>query len=276
MTESIDEQLVLDQLRQWLRDAHAEPLTPSASSNGIHEEVGLYRLVEEFTALRQEVKLLTKGARGLQEQAEPLLPALRKAIEHLRSLEPPESRAAWKAGKPLAEALANLDEALVRGRTELEKARSRIVDEAHAELLARVDSAHAAQSWLRRRWTRSYHAVLRDVIDQNGPAARRPLFAALIEGYSLIQTRLSRVLHSEEIERIETIGLPVDPERMTVIELLDHPGPPSHVVDELRSGYTWRGRILRYAEVRASRSIESRFDNLPSVNEQPVPTSESP
>ena len=42
---------------------------------------------------------------------------------------------------------------------------------------------------------------------------------------------------------------------MTVIEVVDDPDrPPGEVVDEVRRGYTWRGRVLRFAEVRASRT----------------------
>src|SRR4051794_41794372 len=131
MTGPIEEEALLDRFRQWLRDAHAEaeamghePL-PADGDDG----VGLYRLVEEFTALRHEVKLQTKGTRGLQEQAEALLPALRQAIEQFRAVEPREAQAAWKAGKPLAEALADLDVALDRGHAEIEKARGGLIDE---------------------------------------------------------------------------------------------------------------------------------------------------
>jgi GrpE protein len=39
-----------------------------------------------------------------------------------------------------------------------------------------------------------------------------------------------------------------------VVELADAPDQPPHtVVEELRRGYTWRGRVLRLAEVRATR-----------------------
>ncbi len=42
---------------------------------------------------------------------------------------------------------------------------------------------------------------------------------------------------------------------MTVVEVVEDPDrPPGHVVEEIRRGYTWQGRLLRYAEVRASRT----------------------
>ena len=105
------------------------PAEAAAREPANRGEFGLIDLVEEFTALRHELKLQTKSARGLQEQTEALLPALRQAIEQFRSVEPKEAQAAWTAGKPLAEALADLDEALDRGRGEIEKARRAVVEE---------------------------------------------------------------------------------------------------------------------------------------------------
>lgn len=267
MTEMNDEEVLLDRFREWFRDARAEASRAEPLSAGMDDEVGLYRLVEEFTALRHEVKLQTKGSRGLQDQAEALLPALRQAIEQFRTVESRESQAPWTAAKPLAEALVDFHEALDRGRVEIEKASRRIVDEAHVELVDALNALHAGQSWLRRRRTRSYHEAVGEVVRRNGPAARRPLFDALIEGYGLIQARLRRTMDAEQIQRIETVGRPVDPDLMTVIEVVDDPSRPHlEVIDEIRRGYTWRGRILRYAEVRASRSQDSTHVEQPDTN----------
>jgi molecular chaperone GrpE (heat shock protein) len=39
---------------------------------------------------------------------------------------------------------------------------------------------------------------------------------------------------------------------MTVVEVVDDPlHPPGLVVDELRPGYYWKDKVLRFAEVRA-------------------------
>ena len=268
MTEPIDEDVLLDRFRQWFRDAREEATDDEPLSTLLDGEVGLLRLVEEFTALRHEVKLQTKGSRGLQEQAEALLPAFRQAIEQFRAVESREAQAVWATGKPLAEALADFDEALERGRSELEKGRRRFVDEAQAELADAFDAHHAGQSWIRRRWTRTYHESVRELIVRHGPAARRPLFDALIEGYALIQSRLRRTMAAEQVSRIETVGRSVDPKLMTVIEVIDDPNlPAATVIDEVRRGYTWRGRILRYAEVCASRCPDSTLDepSEPSV-----------
>ncbi len=81
---------------------------------------------------------------------------------------------------------------------------------------------------------------------------------SLLEGFDLIQNRVAGVLKSEAIEPIACLGLPVDPERMIVIETTDTSDrPPQTVIEELRRGYIWRGRILRLAEVRAVRRPEN-------------------
>jgi molecular chaperone GrpE len=274
----LDAENLLSRFRQWLEEASAEaPVEAPAGFEAVESEVGLYRLVEEFTALRQELKLQTKSSRGLQEQTETLLPAVRQAIEQLRAGGGAPAAGggaarggdvAWKAGKPLAEALADLDESLQRGRGEIEKARPRLVDEPDRVLLAALDAHLAGQSRLRRWWFQRYHAQVRAIVaDQGGTEKRRLFFDALLEGYDLIRSRLRRALESAEIKRIECLNRPVDPERMIVLEVVEDPHrPPGEVIEEVRSGYTWGDRVLRYAEVRASRQPLPSWD----VPEEPA------
>lgn len=260
MTDRMDDETILDRFGRWLEEARAEaeapddegigPLDPDAEVR----EVGLFQIVEEFTALRHEIKLQTRSTRGLQEQGESILGTLQQAIDHFRSVEPKEAQAAWSAGKALAEALADLDVALERGRVEIEKVTRRLIEEPVRAVHSALDELYARESWFRRRLLRSYHAQVREVVRQQGQA-RRELIEALLEGYGLIQGRLRRTLKSEQIYAIKCVDRPVDPEWMTVVEVVEDPDrPPGHVVEEIRRGYTWQGRLLRYAEVRASRT----------------------
>jgi hypothetical protein len=80
------------------------------------------------------------------------------------------------------------------------------------------------------------------------------MFNSLLEGYGLIHKRLRRAMASEQVAHIPCEGKPVDPEVMTVIEVVDEPQQePGTVARELRRGYTWRGRVIRFAEVQAVR-----------------------
>jgi molecular chaperone GrpE len=258
-----DVEEVIDRFRRWLEEARAQAAAlgsdgphavdgPDEHAGSPRPEFGLINLVEEFTALRHELKLQTKSGRGLIEQTESMVAALRQAIEQFRSVEPRESQAAWSAGRSLAEALGDLDEALHRGRREIERINRRLGEDSTMALADAIDERFRRQSWLRRLLTADFHRQVKNVVQGEG-WLRRDLLEALLEGYGLIQARLARVMASEQIERIPCEGRPVDPERMTVIEVVDDPDrPPGTVIKELRSGYTWRGRLLRYAEVQAA------------------------
>ena len=266
MNDPIAIEALLARMRDWLEQtaaaaeteteaefpAGATPDGPGPVEAG--PEVGLFRLVEEFTALRHEIKLETKGSRSLQEQVETLLPTLRGAIDQFRAVGPREEQAVVTAARPLAEAMADLDEALDRGRLEVAKARARASDTARA-LEADLEALHAGRPWFRRFGLRAYHEQVRGLLRQRGPEADSELLDALLEGYDLIGARLRRAMDAGQIQRIACVGHPVDPERMTVVEAVDAPDlEPGLVADEVRRGYTWRGRVLRFAEVRAVRS----------------------
>ena len=220
------------------------------------QEVGLYRLVEEFTALRHELKLQTKSARGLEEQTQTLLPSLQQAIDAMRAIEPKEAQAAWSAGKPLAVILAELDEALDRGRQQTAMAIARLSNEPASSLLGCLEKFHVQQSWLRRRLHGGYYRqICEQIAREQQQLDRRSWLDALLDGYRMIQKRLVQALASEGITRIVAVGQPVDPDQMTVVQVVDADGQPAGVVfDEVRRGYTWNGRLLRYAEVRATRA----------------------
>ena len=253
-----DDEALLDRFRRWLRDARAAadepPGAASAAGDGDAPEVGLVTLLEEFTALRHELKLQTKSARGLQDQAEAMTRSLEQAIAQFRAVEPREAQAAFAAARPLAEALADLDEALDRGRAAIDQARRRAA-EAIADPVAALEDAFARQSWLARRLGRRSHTRALEVVAAQARALNPGLLDSLAEGYGLIQARLRRAMAAEGIERVAALGAAVDPERMTVVDVVDDPDrPPGQVVEEVRRGYLWRGRVLRYAEVRATRT----------------------
>lgn len=255
-----DDERLLARFAQWLSEVRAEADRldgngqPVADAPLAGAEIGLYRLVEEFTALRQEVKLQTRSSRGLEEQSDLLVGALRQAIDALRTIEPREAQAAWSAGKGLATVLAELDDALDRGRQRTEKAAQDLQD---GSLLPTrlVTDFYRSQSWFSRWLHGGYHRRLLDWLEQEEQQpGREALLEALVDGYRLVQKRLAQALADQGIMRITTVGQAVDPEQMVVVEVVavvDMPG--GFVVEELRRGYTWNGRVLRYAEVRASR-----------------------
>jgi molecular chaperone GrpE len=263
MTDPSPDEQLLRRFGEWMRETREEAARIDNRGDDtacVEREVpaagfGLYRLVEEFTALRHEVKLQTKSSRGLDEQATSLAASLNQALEALRSVQPKEAQAAWTAGQGLARALAELDEALDRGRAQTEKAAATLAGEPGMQWIAKLDAWHAGlSSW--RRWRHAaYYRELRELIEREGRRPRQAtLLAALVDGYRLIQKRLTQTMLAEDIARIDTVGWPVDPERMVVVDVVDvADSPPGLVHDELRRGYTWKGRLLRQAEVRTTR-----------------------
>ena len=248
---------ILTRFRDWLGQAgaaataDAQPATSSVEPPAA-DAVGLWEVVCEFTALRQEVKLQTKSSRALEEQAGAAVQALHEALARLRQIEADQSRAAEQAAAPLVEAMADLDEALQRGQTALESARLRLMDLWTIDLPRQLGAVAAAQSgwrrWLCRGWHRAVGKLVQETADK-----QRQVVGSLADGYLLVRGRLERAMAREGLERIRCLGQPVDPHAMTVVEASEMPGQPAGMVlEELRPGYCWKGRVLRFAEVRAS------------------------
>jgi molecular chaperone GrpE len=260
MNDRATDEAIIDRLRHWLESARSQGVELRACELGVDSEAiepsrefGFIDLIEEFTALRHELKLQTKSSRALIDQSESTVLALREAVEQLRAAGTKETQAVWKATKPLAEALADLDEALVRGELEIQRARRHIADDSIRDLEIALNELYRRRSWIRRRFLRSFHGQVMETI-RLAAQRRHDLFDSFLEGYSLIQKRLGRVLAAEQIKHICCEGKPVDPERMTVIDVVDEPRDrPGMVVKELRRGYTWKDRLIRYAEVQAVR-----------------------
>ena len=181
-----------------------------------------------------------------------MLGAMQQAIEQFQTVEVKDEEAVRAAGKPLAEAVSALDEALDRGKAVIDNARQRVLTESARKLRESLDDMYRAEPWWRRWACRRYLRRIRNVWFLQAEALHRRVFDSLVEGYGLIQSRLERVMQEERIKRIPCVGQTVDPHCMTVVEVLDDPdGPSGVVVDEVRRGYYWRGKVLRFAEVRA-------------------------
>lgn len=257
-----DDQAVLAHFRDWLDETRREldesPGLDDALRDGEADAapVGLLKVIEEFTALRHEVKLHTKSARGLVDQHDQLLAAAGKAVERLDQAKVDAEGAVHKASKPLAEGLMDLDESLVRGRRGIEAARTRLIEESHQELtdLRRsLDELFELQPWWRRALCKPWHEAVKSLYFRRALELQRGVFDSLLEGYGLMQSRLRRTLLDNEIRRMECVGRMVDPHEMTVVETaVSEQHPPGWVLEELRFGYFWRGNVHRFAEVKAA------------------------
>ena len=251
---------VLEQFRQWLAAAHAGAEQPDGGGDAAppledrdFAGASFQEVVEAFTALRHELKLHTKSARGVQDQSAALIDGLRESQRRFDSIESDEEGAAQRAAQAYAVTLTNLDEALERGFAALEEARRKALDDALAGLRWDLDALHREQPW----WVRWFTGGFQELQNERLLMAiqrQRETWDTMCEGYRLILNRLKRSLEAHGLNRIPTLGRLVDPHSMMVVEVVAHPAhPPGTVIAELRPGYLWKDKLLRCAEVRAVR-----------------------
>ncbi|MEX0819369.1 MAG: nucleotide exchange factor GrpE [Pirellulaceae bacterium] len=216
--------------------------------------VGFIELLEAFTALRHETKLQTKAGRGLEDSVQASLQGLDRAIRQFETVQARETEAAERAAKPFAEALANLDEALARGAEAIASSHRQAAQAVPRQLHSALDERFQQLTWWQRRFARPWHRHVQSVCEAEVAAAIDSALSRAMEGYQLIRARLRRVMLEQEVARIDCVGETVDPARMTVVELVDDPQAEQGVVlEEVRPGYTYRGKVIRFAEVRAAR-----------------------
>ena len=220
--------------------------------------VGMVELIEAFTALRQETKLQTKSSRGLEDSMQSALRGLEAAIRQFETVQSREEEAAVRAAKPLAEALAGLDEALMRGAEAIAASHRQAAQAVPEQLESSLDERFQRLSWWQRWRARNWHRRVQTACREEISTAIDAALGRVLEGYELIQARLRRVMHEQGVAKIECLGKPVDPSRMAVVELIDDADAPEAVLEEVRPGYTYRGKVIRFAEVRAARKLQTQ------------------
>jgi molecular chaperone GrpE len=85
-------------------------------------------------------------------------------------------------------------------------------------------------------------------------AERRPDFDKFLHGVELVYAKLLEILRSEGLEPIEAKGARFDPERHEALMQSGEGDGEPVVADVLRRGYALKGRVIRPAGVRVSRS----------------------
>jgi molecular chaperone GrpE len=198
--------------------------------------VDLHTLVAQFTALRHEVNLQTRASRAAVEQT----------AETIKLLGQPKT-APQEAIRPLVIALIDIADALAVALRQVEKTRA-----AAEELL---DTPPAPKpGFLARLFRASEVASVERSAQAEAMERLRPLLAGVADGYALSLRRIERVLPQFGLEPIDCLGQAFDPELMEVVEVVDAPDRQSGtVMEEVRRGYRWDGKLLRPAQVKVAR-----------------------
>lgn len=242
---------VLADFQTWLRDL-APP--PPADDPAPSASVDLHTLLGGLVALRHEVNLQTRATRAQQEQNAETLRQLGEALEALRRAPQP---AQDDATKPLLKTLVDLYDALALAEREVRRVQEAVLPALEAMLSALAP----AEAPRRSLWARWFGAAPPADGAERARQAReagervRAMLASLAAGYTMSLQRLDRALRQHGLEPMAVVGAPFDPERMEVLEAVPDSGRKAgEVLDEVRRGYLWNGRVFRYAQVRVARA----------------------
>lgn len=212
-------------------------------------EFGMVDIVEAFTAMRHEWRGQTKESRALAEQ-------IQAAVTNLQSL---EANLLTRAAADLAEESTE-SERLVQLIAETDHQLSRAVAavtqwEANRRL-REVADAKAVERYFAgmnaiARW---FARPLLAFIAEQRPAQERMTENPAIEGLDLVLARLRRTMNEHRIERLEAEGEAFDANTMHAIgTVAAEDCPTGHVAEQLSPAYLWRGRLLRFADVRVAK-----------------------
>lgn len=254
---------VLADFRTWLADlATPVPVPPEPPA------FDLSTVVAQFTALRHDVNLQTKATRAAVEQTAEVLKHVAPATPAAPPADPDE------AVRPLVKAVIDIADALGTAIARIEKARDTLdpllaalaapelppVPEAshppRPGFFARLFAAPPATDLDWRSWADHTRRVCEEKAAAAGKAADtlRPVIAGVADGYAMSLRRVERVLPTFGLDAIECVGRAFDPELMEAVELTASPGSASGtVVEEVRRGYRWKGKLFRFAQVKVAR-----------------------
>jgi len=226
---------ILGDFRTWLLECLGE--CPARVAKAA-ESVDLFTLVGQFTALRHEVNMQTKAARAAVEQNA-------EALKQLAAAEPADPA---ETLRPIVKGIVDVADALNLSLRQLES-----LEETAEPLL---ESAEQAEPTPTRPGllARLFGAKPADPVPDAALEKLRHLIAAAADGYTLSLRRIERLLPILELEPRPCLGEPFDPETMEAVEVVgDAEHPSGTVIEEIRPGYLWRGKIFRFAQVKVAR-----------------------
>jgi molecular chaperone GrpE len=268
---------VLADFRAWLHRVAAAGTAPADADGAASTAVDLHTLLGQFIALRHEVNLQTRASRTQLEQNAEALRQLSNALETLRAAPAAGEDSADEAVRPLLKTLVDVADALGLAAREVQRvgeALEPVLEQMTAVLEPAtppepIPERHAPGSFWSRWLGQGRESLgpaeqLRQQRDEYqrryqeaGNAARRAhqLLDSVLTGYAMSLQRVERALQQHGLEPIAAVGQPFDPEQMEVLEVVTDSGlPAGQVVEELRRGYLWRGRVFRFAQVRVAKS----------------------
>jgi molecular chaperone GrpE len=261
--EELDQPAVIELVEKF---AQSEPASDVATVLLSSHGPGLLQMTESFTALRHELKLQTKGLRGLHEEMQSqhgsLDAAVREFQSNCRDVRQAAQEAAQNAARPLILSLIDLDESVsqaVKTVTTIPQPPTKTTSPAahlQAELQREFERLPKwKRMWLNEFWDRVQGHLMNLHRNESIPVQTGTSVGdSLAAGLRILQSRIQRALTEANVERVVSLGQPVNPHEMRVVEVVrDEAATSETVIEEIRAGYRWNGQLLRAAEVRATK-----------------------
>ena len=256
---------LLGDFRAWLLEAREQAVPLPADDRA---EFDVASVLRQFIALRQEVNLQTKASRAQLEQTSQTIGMLQETLGTLerQQAQTEDSDAGQdEVVRPLLKTLIDAHAALSLAEREVRRLLDKpapAVDVPPSEEPPRIelkiphwarwlglDASIEAQLAPLYAWRRAQQPAADPVAGRY-----RQSLDALLTGYRMSRQRIERALEQQGLQTIPCVGEPFDPEIMEVAEVVREEGrAATEVIEELRRGYLWKGRLFRYAQVRVAK-----------------------
>lgn len=210
---------------------------------------GAVDIVEAFTALRHELRGQTREGRALaeliQSTAENLQSMESKLLACVADRSPDDSTEA----KQFALLIVETDHQFSRAVAAIAQWESRARLREAADDKA-IDQLFAGMN----RVARWFASPLMALLSAQRSVREAASTHAAIEGLDMVVARLRRMMRERGIERIDVEKQPFDANSMHAIGTMESTDCPAGcVAEQLSPAYRWRGKILRFADVRVAK-----------------------
>ena len=223
----------------------------SSTADPLPELLGAVDIVEAFTVLRHELKLQVRNGRELQQS---LVASLQQIEQRIASQNTVNDSQSSSESRRMVEAIIEIEESLQRALDSLKK--SAATKTSDRSITSNFDELVSNASWLTRKFAGRLLSVIRASLENasaENKAAENSM-KSTYQGFELLLARIHRQMKQCEIERMNVLQKPFDAELMNAIDRIDSVSVPStHVAEQLRPAYLWRGEVIRYAEVRLAK-----------------------
>ncbi len=88
-------------------------------------------------------------------------------------------------------------------------------------------------------------------------AESTPQTKEFLEGIGMVRRRLITALESEGVEEIDSIGMPFNPDLHEAVDKVQGKGSEDTVVEEIRRGYIFKGKVLRPSLVKVELAMKT-------------------